>query len=363
MENLVIAMDFWRGKKVLITGHTGFKGSWLSLWLKKNGAEVVGYSLAPPTSPSLFHIGGIEKKMHSVEGDIRDIKSLSRIINEYRPEIVFHMAAQPLVRLSYSDPVETYNTNIMGTVNVLEAVRQSDSVKVLVNITSDKCYENQEWYWGYREIDPMGGFDPYSSSKGCAELVTAAYRRSFFSSENNGEHPVPVVATVRAGNVIGGGDWAMDRLVPDIMGAILTGDAPLIRYPNAIRPWQHVLEPLNGYLMLAQKMWSEGDKYAGAWNFGPSDDDARPVSWIADQLTKQWGGGAMWLNDNQAHPHEAKYLKLDCSKAKGVLQWKPKMELSTTLQWIVEWYKAYNGGKDMGDFTVGQIDCYEKITK
>ena len=352
--------EFWRGKRVLLTGHTGFKGSWLSLWLQSMDAQVVGYALAPPTEPSLFEVAGVGAGMTSVIGDIRDLEHLRAVFAEHKPEIVIHMAAQPLVRYSYAEPVETYSTNVMGTVNLLEAVRGTPGVKAVVNVTTDKCYENREWAWGYRENEAMGGYDPYSSSKGCAELVTAAYRNSFFNSATfNVKHSI-AIASARAGNVIGGGDWAEDRLIPDIMRAITQGRSVTIRNPHAIRPWQHVLEPLSGYLKLAQKLYEEGAAYAEGWNFGPNDEDAKPVQWIVEQLTQSWGEGASWLLDGGEHPHEAHYLKLDCSKAKGRLDWHPRWHLDEALKRIVDWQKQYLYGRDMRAVTIEQIDLYLK---
>ena len=349
--------EFWRGKRVLLTGHTGFKGSWLSLWLQSMGARVVGFALAPPTKPSLFEVAGVEKGMTSIIGDIRDLAHLRQVFAEHQPEIVIHMAAQPLVRYSYIEPVETYSTNVMGVVNLLEAVRSTPSVKAVVNVTTDKCYENREWTWGYRENEAMGGYDPYSSSKGCAELVTAAYRNSYFHPEKYQEHGV-AIATARAGNVIGGGDWAEDRLIPDIMRAITAGRAVNIRNPHAIRPWQHVLEPLSGYLLLAQKLYADGAAFAEGWNFGPNDEDAKPVQWIVEQLTQSWGEGASWLLDGGEHPHEAHYLKLDCSKAKGQLNWHPRWHLDEALVKIVDWHQAWRDEKDMREMTLRQISAY-----
>jgi len=357
MADDMVNPSFWEGKVVLLTGHTGFKGSWLSLWLQSMGAKVVGYSLEPPTSPSLFDVGRVAEGMVDVRGDVRDLDRLVSVFNDTRPEIVIHMAAQPLVRYSYQNPVETYHTNVLGTVNVLESVRQSPGVRVVINVTSDKCYENREWVWGYRENEAMGGFDPYSSSKGCAELVASAYRNSFFNPSEYDRHRI-AVASVRAGNVIGGGDWALDRLIPDIMRAIERGQPVLIRSPHAIRPWQHVLEPLSGYLTLAERLWGEGGRFAEGWNFGPRDDDARPVSWIAEQLTQTWGEGASWALDQAIHPHEANYLKLDCSKAKGLLGWQPQWRLDQALKLIVEWHKAYRAGTDMRKMTLEQIASY-----
>jgi len=350
---------FWQGKKVLLTGHTGFKGSWLSIWLQAMGAQVVGYALAPPTNPSLFEVADVAKGMTSIIGDIRDLPHLQKVFAEHQPEIVIHMAAQPLVRYSYIEPVETYSTNVMGVVNLLEAVRVTKSVKAVVNVTTDKCYENREWAWGYRENEAMGGFDPYSSSKGCAELVTAAYRNSYFNPAKYQDHGV-AIASARAGNVIGGGDWAEDRLIPDIMRAISEGKPVNIRNPHAIRPWQHVLEPLSGYLVLAEKLYTEGAAYAEGWNFGPNDEDAKPVQWIVEKLTQSWGEGASWVLDGGDHPHEAHYLKLDCSKAKSRLDWHPRWHLDQALEKIVEWQRAYVKGGDVKALTLAQIDSYLK---
>ncbi|MDP2761383.1 MAG: CDP-glucose 4,6-dehydratase [Sideroxyarcus sp.] len=360
LEGVEVNPAFWQGKRVLLTGHTGFKGSWLSLWLQSMDAQVVGYALAPPTNPSLFEVAGVGLGMTSVIGDIRDLEHLRRVFAEHQPEIVIHMAAQPLVRYSYIEPVETYSTNVMGTVNLLEAVRSTASVKAVVNVTTDKCYENREWAWGYRENEPMGGYDPYSSSKGCAELVTATYRNSYFHPAKYKEHGV-AIASGRAGNVIGGGDWADDRLIPDIMRAITQGKAVNIRNPHAIRPWQHVLEPLSGYLLLAQKLYEEGASYAEGWNFGPNDEDAKPVQWIVEKLTQAWGAGASWVLDGGDHPHEAHYLKLDCSKAKSRLDWHPKWHLDEALNVIVEWQRAYRDGKDMKALTLNQIQQYSNL--
>ena len=351
---------FWENKRVLITGHTGFKGSWLSLWLQAKCAITVGYALPPPTKPSLFEVANVEKEMVSIIGDIRDLENLQTVITKHRPEIIIHLAAKPLVRYSYKNPLETYSTNVMGTINVLEAVRQSNSVKVAVIITSDKCYENREWLWGYREDEAMGGHDPYSSSKGCAELVASAYRRSYFSDNNSTGHQVHM-ATTRAGNVVGGGDWAEDRLIPDIMKALMENRPPFIRYPHAIRPWQHVLEPLRGYLGLAEKLWHHGKNFTEAWNFGPNDADSQSVAWVTDRIISLWGEGARWEADSAHHPHESTYLKLDCSKAKSLLGWVPQLDLTTALNWIVEWYKAYLQKRDMRQFTQTQISRYERL--
>jgi CDP-glucose 4,6-dehydratase len=350
---------FFLGKKVLITGHTGFKGSWLSLWLQSLGAQVVGFALAPPSNPSLFEVANVGLGMTSIIGDIRDLAHLRAVFTEHQPEIVIHMAAQALVRYSYVEPVETYSTNVMGTVNLLEAVRMTPGVKAVVNVTSDKCYENKEWAWGYRENEAMGGFDPYSNSKGCAELVTAAYRQSYFNPSTFNDKHSTAIASARAGNVIGGGDWAEDRLIPDIMRAISAGRPVNIRNPHAIRPWQHVLEPLSGYLLLAQRLYEEGAAFAEGWNFGPNDEDAKPVQWIVEQLTQAWGEGASWVVDGGDHPHEAHYLKLDCSKAKAQLDWHPRWRLDETLGKIVEWQKSYQQGADMKAVSLQQITDYQ----
>ncbi len=355
----MIARDFWSGKRVIVTGHTGFKGSWLALWLASLGAEVTGYALAPPTDPALWDLLGLEL-IKSELADVRDVERLARAFQEFRPEIVFHLAAQSLVRLSYEDPVATYATNVMGTVNVLEAVRRQGGVRVVVNVTSDKCYENREWARGYREDDAMGGYDPYSSSKGCAELATAAYRSSFFNPEKYAAHGV-ALASARAGNVIGGGDWAQYRLVPDVMRAALKGEPARIRNPNAVRPWQHVLDPLHGYLMLAERLWRNGPEFAGGWNFGPVEEDAIPVGKVADQLVACWGKGARWIADAGVHPHEAHYLKLDCSKARSQLGWRPSLALAEALAWTVDWYRGYGQKADLKAICVEQIGRLEKL--
>jgi CDP-glucose 4,6-dehydratase len=325
------------------------------------GAEVIGYALAPSTKPSLFEVAEVGKGMTSLVGDIRDLEHLRTVLTKYQPEIVIHMAAQALVRYSYIEPVETYSTNVMGTVNLLEAVRITSSVKALVNVTSDKCYENREWAWGYRENEAMGGYDPYSNSKGCAELVTSAYRNSYFNPEKYNEHGV-AIGSGRAGNVIGGGDWAEDRLIPDMIRAITSGQSVGIRNPNSIRPWQHVLEPLSGYLLLAQKLYLEGPEFAEAWNFGPNDDDAKSVQWILDTLTKSWGEGARWKLDGGNHPHEAHYLKLDCSKAKLRLNWHPRWPLASAIEKICIWHKAHLAGADMKAMCLHQIQQYQTVS-
>lgn len=352
---------FWKGRRVLVTGHTGFKGGWLCLWLQQLHAQVVGYSLGPPSDPSLFELADVAHGMTSLRGDVCDLAMLSAALQRHRPEIVIHMAAQSLVRYSYKNPVETYATNVMGTVNVLEAARHSDSVRAILIVTSDKCYENQERPQGYREGEPMGGYDPYSSSKGCAELVTAAYRNSYFHQADNASGRA-VVASARAGNVIGGGDWAEDRLVPDIVRAFMQRQPVTIRRPDAIRPWQHVLEPLRGYLQLIELLWEQGGCYAEAWNFGPDEDDAKPVSWIADRLAALWGDGADWRRDSAPQPHEAGYLKLDCTKARTRMDWRPGLALAPALEWSVAWYKAYQQRQDLRRFTLDQIARYQKMT-
>lgn len=354
---MVVNRQFWENKKILVTGHTGFKGSWLSLWLQMMEAKVVGYSLPPPTKPNLFEIARVAENMISVIGDIRDLEALQSFIKSQRPEIIIHMAAQSLVRYGYENPIETYSTNVMGTVNVLEAVRKTKTVKVVLIVTSDKCYENKEWIWGYREGDPIGGNDPYSSSKGCAELVTSAYRSSYFSGENK-DHNV-TIASVRAGNVIGGGDWAEDRLIPDIIKAVMEHRTVLIRNPQAIRPWQYVLDPLHGYLLLAERLWNYGHEYTGGWNFGPSDEDAKPVSWIINNIKQIWGDDVSWELDNKEHPKESFFLKLDCSKARSKLGWKQKLSLEETLVRTVRWYRNYILNKDMRDYTEKEISNYE----
>lgn len=346
--------NFWQGKRVLLTGHTGFKGSWLSIWLQLLGAELVGYSLQPPTQPNMFELTGLVDGMTSILGDVCNLEHLQQTIRNFQPEIVIHMAAQPLVRESYENPVATYATNVMGTVNLLEAVRQVDTVRAVVNVTTDKCYENREWVWGYRENEAMGGYDPYSSSKGCAELVTTAYRNSFFNPDNYSNHRV-AVASARAGNVIGGGDWAKDRLVPDILTSLLQDKPVLIRNPYATRPWQHVLDPLHGYLTLAERLYTEGPAFAEGWNFGPSDSDAKPVSWIVSEIISAWGGNGSWEKDEHPQPHEAHYLKLDCSKARALLKWQPKLDLKTALNWTVEWAKCCQAGSNMREVTEAQI--------
>lgn len=345
--------SFWHGKRVLLTGHTGFKGSWLSLWLQAMGSELRGISLAPPTTPALFDVAKIAEGMDHQTADIRDFDKVNKLFAEFKPEIVIHMAAQPLVRLSYQQPIETYATNVMGTVHVLEAARHAGSVKAIVNITTDKCYENKEWLWGYREDEPMGGHDPYSNSKGCAELVSSAYRKSFLNQAGI------AMATARAGNVIGGGDWALDRLVPDVLRALEQNQPALIRNPHATRPWQHVLEPLSGYLLLAEHLYNDGLTYAEGWNFGPNEDDAKPVQWIVNKLCEAWANGAKWELQPGDHPHEANYLKLDISKAKQKLHWHPHWPLQTALHHITTWHQAWLAGENMRNYCLQQISQYQ----
>jgi CDP-glucose 4,6-dehydratase len=351
-------VNFWNGKTVLITGHTGFKGSWLSLWLQRMGAKVIGYSLTPLTEPNLYVSARVAEGMISYIGDIRNAGKLREIIGRHAPDIVFHLAAQPLVRKSYEDPVETFDVNVMGTVKLLESLRSADSIKVVVNVTTDKCYDNKEWEYGYREIDPLGGHDPYSSSKGCAEMVTDAFRRSFFRDRNI--H----IGTARAGNVIGGGDWAEDRLIPDLIRASRCRQSPLIRNPYAVRPWQHVLEPLGGYLMLAESMWTQGARFAEAWNFGPNEDNVLNVGEVAKRVLTLWGSGIDWVTDGRISPHEAQMLKLDCSKAALKLGWTPKLSMNETLTWTVDVYKQFYEGADMRSILMAQISDYElKVVK
>ena len=349
--------EIFTNRRVLITGHSGFKGSWLCLLLHQLSADVYGYALDPPTIPSLFNEAKIGELMTSFIGDIRDYDNLLKVMQQVQPEIVIHMAAQPLVRESYKNPVETYAINVMGTVHLFEACRHTKSVKAIVNVTTDKCYENREWHWGYRENEPMGGYDPYSNSKGCSELVTSSYRSSYFNPSKYTEHGV-ALASARAGNVIGGGDWADDRLIPDFIRAISKGEEVRIRSPFAIRPWQHVMEPLTGYLILAAKLFSDGPKHAEGWNFGPDDKDARNVESITDTICRLWGDGASFSIDTHPQPHEANYLKLDCSKAKAELGWMPKWDIETTLKSIVDWNKAFLTGDNMRVATEKQIMDY-----
>jgi CDP-glucose 4,6-dehydratase len=354
--------DAWRGRRVFLTGHTGFKGGWLALWLASKGAVVRGYALDPSSDPSLFAVARIGEKVDDVRGDIRDSALLEPALREFAPEVVIHMAAQPLVRASYTDPIGTLETNVIGTARVLEAVRRTPSVRAVVSVTTDKCYENREWLWGYRESDPLGGYDPYSSSKACAELVSAAYRQSFFPVAKLQEHGC-AIATARAGNVIGGGDWSTDRLIPDLIRSFIAEQPASIRSPQAIRPWQHVLDPLHGYLLLAERLLAGDAACATAFNFGPFEDDLQPVGWIADRLASLWGDDAHWLHEPSDHVHEAMYLKLDASRARAELGWRPRLPLPEALEWLTSWYKAWRGGEDMQRLTLQQIAAYEaKLT-
>jgi len=355
----MINKEFWKGKRVFLTGHTGFKGSWLSLWLNMLGSDVTGYALDPPTDPSLFKKAEVAKLLKHNIGDIRDLDLLKKTMIAADPEIVIHMAAQPLVRESYLDPVGTYQTNVMGTVNLLESIRSCKTVRSVVNVTTDKCYENKEWVWGYREDEPMGGYDPYSNSKGCSELVTSSYRNSFFNPEKYGNDHHVAIATARAGNVIGGGDWAKDRLIPDIINSFAKGESVFIRSPYSIRPWQHVLEPLSGYLLLAEHLYGEnGIDFAEGWNFGPNDSDAKPVEWIVETMCELWGNDASFKIDKNPHPHEASYLKLDISKVKTRLNWHPNRDLSESLRSIIDWYQNRDG-LSVNDLCLNDINQFE----
>lgn len=367
MENLGIRVraifnDVYAGKKVLITGHTGFKGSWLSIWLEALGAQIIGYALPPATQPSMFEALGIGKHVVSIIADVRDDQHLEQVMKEYKPEMVFHLAAQPIVRLSYESPRLTYETNVMGTVNLLEAVHNVDSVRTCTIITSDKCYENKEWVYAYRENDPLGGYDPYSSSKAGAELVVATYQRAFFNPDQYQNHQV-ALASARAGNVIGGGDWAVDRIVPDSVKALAEKKPIIVRNPHAVRPWQHVLDPLAGYLWLAARMWSEGSRYASAWNFGPDNVDNLTVGQLADSIVKYWGIGEWQAANGKTQPvHEANFLKLDCTKAKTLLDWSPVYQVDEAIKTTLAWYKNFYDGSALSsyDFTLAQINAYVK---
>ena len=350
----------WQGRRVFLTGHTGFKGGWLALWLSRLGAVVRGYSLDPCTEPNLFRLASVGAVLDDVRGDIRDYSRLEASIRDFAPQIMFHMAAQPIVRRSYTDPLGTYATNVMGTAHVLEAVRKTPSVRAVVCVTTDKVYHNQEWVWPYREEDPLGGFDPYASSKACAEIISAAYRSSFFSVEQMHEHRV-ALATARAGNVIGGGDWSEDRLVPDLVRGFCSGRPALIRRPNAIRPWQHVLDPLHGYLILAQRLLGQDKGCGSAYNFGPRDEGNWSVERIAARLAEMWGNNASWARDADPGAYEAHSLRLDATKARSELGWEPKLKIETALEWTMQWYRAWQEGKNMAELTAKQIEEYETL--
>jgi len=352
--------NFWKNKKVLLTGHTGFKGSWLSIWLKKLGVELIGFSKDIPTKPSLFEIAKISEGMTSIIGNIKDFTVIQKVLKENKPEIVIHMAAQSLVRKSYEEPVNTFATNVMGTVNLLQAVKTTGNTRVLINITSDKCYENNGTEKAFSENSPMGGYDPYSSSKGCAELVTSAFRDSFFNLKEFDQHGCSL-SSVRSGNVIGGGDWAKDRLISDIMNNISKRIPTQIRNTRSIRPWQFVLEPLFGYLILAQRMWEEGKEFSEPWNFGPDETDCKSVKWILEKISKEWNDGFSWKEDTKDNPHEAEMLKLDCTKAKKRLGWKTKLDVTETIEWTVNWYKEYFKNSDMKEYTENQIDKFVSL--
>jgi CDP-glucose 4,6-dehydratase len=356
---MVIGKNFWENKKVFVTGHTGFKGGWISLWLQSLGAQVTGYSLEPVSSPNLFQVGRVADNMTSIIGDISNYHDLATALSDAKPEIVFHMAAQPLVRYSYDNPIETFTTNVIGTVHVLEAVRKCSTVKALVNVTTDKCYENKEWIWSYRENESMGGHDPYSCSKGCAELVTSSFRESFFSRETYEQHGL-ALASVRAGNVVGGGDWSEDRLVPDIFRAINSNKSVSVRNPDSTRPWQHVLEPISGYLILAQNLFTHGTQYAEAWNFGPETGESISVLEILKKLDRLIPSGIKWTISKDKKAHEANLLTLDISKVKKYLKWKPRLDIEKALKLIVDWNTRYNSGADMHDFTHQQIELYQE---
>lgn len=352
----------WQGKRVFLTGHTGFKGGWLALWLSKLGADVRGYALAPSTEPNLFTVARVGAVVDDIRGDIRNAVALESALRDFAPEVVFHLAAQPLVRLSYDDPILTYETNVIGTARVLDAIRRTPTVRAVVVITTDKCYENKEWVWPYRETDRLGGHDPYSNSKACSELVVSAYRSSFFSPALYDQHGL-AIASARAGNVIGGGDWAEDRLVPDTMRAFAAKEVLTIRNPHAVRPWQHVLEPLAGYLTLAQRLFESGMQYGDAWNFGPEYSDALPVEWIVRELAADWDGDVQWQVDDRAHPYEAQILKLDCSKALHALGWRPSLRLKQALLLTADWYRRWNAGEDARAITNEQIEKFVRISK
>lgn len=357
LEDLV---NPWRGRRVFLTGHTGFKGGWLALWLAHRGAEIRGYALDPATEPNLFTAASVAAVLDDARGDIRDCAKLEASMKEFGPEVVFHLAAQPIVRRSYADPLGTYSTNVMGTAHLLEAVRKSSTVRAVVCVTSDKCYENQEWDRPYCETDTLGGFDPYSSSKACAEIVCAAYRRSFFPVDRFNEHGV-ALATVRSGNVVGGGDWSEDRLIPDLIRGFQAGQPVLIRHPKAVRPWQHVLEPLHGYMLLAENLLKQPARFSSSFNFGPNEQDAWPVECIATKLVEMWGDGASWTRDAVPNLHEHHALMLDCSRARNELGWRSHLRIESTLEWTLNWYREWKQNKDMNQETMAQIARFEEL--
>ena len=360
-----IDISFWKDKRVFITGVTGFKGSWLAIWLTSLGAKVYGYALDPPTVPSLFVLSDLKDKIKFTNGDVRDIEALRQSVVECQPDIVFHLAAQPIVRQSYEEPILTYETNVIGTAKLLEVVRTCTSVKAVVLITTDKCYDNKEWVWGYREIDPLGGYDPYSSSKACAELVISGYRSSFFNPQDYGNEHHVAIASARAGNVIGGGDWAKDRIVPDTIKALINGQTVVVRNPNAIRPWQHVLEPLCGYMMLAEKLYSDGPSYGEAWNFGPNSSDEQPVEYLVKSLCNLWPkpGAQYRIESGLKNVHEAAYLKLDCSKSRQRLGWQPVWDIEEALQMTVAWFENFLENRDSYELCIEQVTEYEEDLK
>lgn len=352
--------EFWNNKIVLLTGHTGFKGSWLSLWLQKLNTNVIGFSKSIPTNPSLFELAAVEDGMTSIIGNVCDYDKLEETIREYKPEIVIHMAAQAILRESYDNPIETYATNVMGTVNLFESIRKTGNVRVILNITTDKCYEPNNLSKGYQETDRLGGYDPYSNSKACSELVTSSFRDSFFNPKEYQKHGTSL-ASCRAGNVIGGGDWGKDRLIPDIMRGISSDKIIKIRNPNSTRPWQYVLDPLNGYLTLVEKLWSSGSEFSEGWNFGPLENDEKPVKWIVEKIIKLWSKDIKWEICNDSNLHEESYLRLNCIKANSRLDWMPKLNLEQGLEWITEWYKQYEQGNNMKDITEQQINEFQKL--
>jgi CDP-glucose 4,6-dehydratase len=352
----------WQGQRVFLTGHTGFKGGWLAHWLARRGALIRGFALDPTTEPNLFTAASVATVLDDTRGDTRDYPRLEASMTEFAPEVVFHLAAQPILRRSYTDPLTTFSTNVLGTVHVLEAIRKTSSVRAAVCITSDKCYQNQEWVWPYRETDTLGGFDPYSASKACAEIVCAAYRSSYFPVNRLHEHRV-ALATTRAGNVVGGGDWSEDRLIPDLIRGFQAGQPVLIRQPRAVRPWQHVLEPLNGYIMLAERLLKAPSQFCTSFNFGPSDEDAWPVERIATKLVELWGDGAAWTRDAVPSVHEDHNLTLETSKARRQLGWQPRLRIEANLEWTVNWYRAWEKGADMKQQTLAQIASFEQLAR